>query len=78
MRRTTTNSVDHEILAFGRTWHGYGGGSDEDIYVAFGVDARTYFQRLGRILDSPIAVDLTPDERTAILDICRLRTGLTA
>ncbi|WP_259468035.1 hypothetical protein [Rhodococcus sp. SBT000017] len=41
MRRTTTHSVDHEILTFGRTWRGYGGGSDEDIYVAFGVDART-------------------------------------
>jgi hypothetical protein len=42
MRRTTTQSVDHEILAFGRTWQGYGGGSNEDIYVAFGVDGRNY------------------------------------
>ncbi|MDZ7914253.1 DUF3263 domain-containing protein [Rhodococcus sp. (in: high G+C Gram-positive bacteria)] len=73
MRRTTTHSVDHEILTFGRTWRGYGGGSDEDIYVAFGVDARTYFQRLRRILDSPVAEELSPDERAAIADICRLR-----
>ncbi|OZD01831.1 hypothetical protein CH275_18735 [Rhodococcus sp. 06-235-1A] len=73
MRRTTTHSVDHEILTFGRTWRGYGGGSDEDIYVAFGVDGRTYFQRLRRILDSPVAEDLSPDERAAILDICRTR-----
>ncbi|KAA0923463.1 DUF3263 domain-containing protein [Rhodococcus sp. IEGM 1401] len=75
MRRTTTHSVDHEILTFGRTWRGYGGGSDEDIYVAFGIDARTYFQRLRRILDSPVAEDLSPDERSAIADICRLRLG---
>ena len=73
MRRTTTHSVDHESLTYGRTWRGYGGGSDEDIYVAFGVDARTYFQRLRRILDSPVAEELSPDERAAIADICRLR-----
>ncbi|KQU47089.1 hypothetical protein ASG84_08135 [Rhodococcus sp. Leaf278] len=73
MRRTTTQSVDHEILTFGRTWQGYGGGSDEDIYVAFGVDARTYFERLRRILDSPVAEELSPDERSAILEICRAR-----
>ena len=73
MRRTSSQSVDHEILAFGRAWQGYGGGSDEDIYVAFGVDGRTYFQRLSRILDSPVAEDLSPDERAAILDICRTR-----
>ncbi|MFI8565670.1 DUF3263 domain-containing protein [Rhodococcus sp. NPDC078407] len=73
MRRTTTHSVDHEILTFGRTWRGYGGGSVEDIYVAFGVDVRTYFQRLRRILDSPVAEGLSPDERSAILDICRTR-----
>lgn len=73
MRRTTTQSVDHEILTFGRTWRMYGGGSDEDIYVAFGVNARTYFQRLRRILESPVAADLSLDERAAILDICRTR-----
>ena len=74
MRRTTTHSVDHEILTFGRTWHGYGGGSAEDIYVAFGVDPSTYFRRLERILESPVAHDLTVSERAAMLDICRHRT----
>lgn len=75
MRRTITHSVDHEILTFGRAWHGYGGGSDEDIYVAFGVDAQTYFQRLRRILDLPIAEDLACDERAAMLENCHRRIG---
>lgn len=73
MRRTTNNSVDDEILAFGRTWHGYGGGSDEDIYVAFGVDARTYFQRLRRILDSPLAAELPAATRSSIERVCTIR-----
>ncbi len=73
MRRTTTQSVDHEILTFGRTWQGYGGGSDEDIYVAFGVDARTYFQRLRRILDSPLAAELPAATRSDIERVCAVR-----
>ncbi|WP_232433530.1 DUF3263 domain-containing protein [Rhodococcus sp. AW25M09] len=65
--------MDHEILDFGRTWQGYGGGSDEDIYVAFGVDAPTYFQRLRRVLDTPLAAELPAATRIAIEQICTVR-----
>lgn len=73
MRRTTPNTLDHAILSFGRAWYGYGGGSDEDIYVEFGVDARTYFQRLRQVLASPAAAGLAEDVRAGIESTCRAR-----
>lgn len=73
MRQSESSSLDHAILAFGRSWYGYGGGSDEDIYVEFGIPARTYFERLQAVIDSPAARDIDGAVRDAIKSVCRNR-----
>lgn len=73
MRQPGSSSLDHAIVAFGRSWYGYGGGSDEDIYVEFGIPASTYFARLRTLIDSPIARDLDVSTRDGIRNVCAER-----
>ncbi|MDJ0395284.1 DUF3263 domain-containing protein [Rhodococcus sp. G-MC3] len=73
MRETAPNTVDEAILAFGRSWYGYGGGSDEDIYVAFGLGARSYFERLRRLLDEPASAALDETTREKMRAVCARR-----
>ncbi|MET0196633.1 MULTISPECIES: DUF3263 domain-containing protein [Nocardiaceae] len=73
MRNTTSNSVDDAILAFGRSWYGYGGGSDEDIYVHFGLPARSYFTRLSALLDGPAGKTLDDETRESMRAVCARR-----
>ena len=51
MREAAPSNLEESILAFGRSWYKYGGGSEEDIYVQFGLSARSYFERLAVLLD---------------------------
>lgn len=76
MRETVNNSLEESILAFGRSWHGYGGGSDEDIYVQFGLPARSYFERLARLLDGPVASTIDGDTREKMRAVCTRRLSL--
>ncbi|WP_072803771.1 DUF3263 domain-containing protein [Rhodococcoides yunnanense] len=70
MRETAPHSLDAAILTFARSWYGYGGGSAEDIYVEFGLPARTYFERLRQILDSPTAANVDEETRDAMRSVC--------
>lgn len=73
MRDTAPNTVDEAILTFGRSWYGYGGGSDEDIYVEFGLAARPYFERLRQLLDEPAAAALDEPTREKMRAVCARR-----
>jgi len=46
------------MLSFALQWQHYGGGSNEDIYVNFGLSPKQYFIRLLRILRSPTELDI--------------------
>ncbi|MFW0789563.1 DUF3263 domain-containing protein [Gordonia sp. CPCC 205333] len=39
-----------ELIDFARRWAPYGGGSDEDILVQFGISEHEYFRRLREAL----------------------------
>lgn len=73
MRETAPSGVDDAILAFARSWYGYGGGSDEDIYVEFGLPARAYFERLRTLLQGPAADSLDPQMRDEMRAVCMRR-----
>lgn len=64
-----------ELLQFGTLWAPYGGGSDEDIFVTFGVPSHIYFTRLAKLLAA--RPDLVPDESTrkVMLAVCNDRSG---
>lgn len=42
---------DTEILDFASTWVPFGGGTDEEIFINFGLGADEYFDRLIKILE---------------------------
>jgi Protein of unknown function (DUF3263) len=73
MRDTAPNSVDQAILTFGKTWSGYGGGSDEDIYIEFGLGAKSYFERLRGLLDGPGAAEFDETTRETMRAVCAYR-----
>lgn len=73
MRETVPNNLDQAILAFGQAWWRYGGGSDEDIYVEFGLSARSYFERLRVVLDGQAAASLDEQTRAQMQEICLRR-----
>lgn len=73
MRETAPNVVDEAILAFCRSWYEYGGGSDEDIYVEFGLPARTYFQRLTALLDGPAGTNIDDATLERMKAVCVAR-----
>ncbi len=76
MRETVPNSVEDSILAFGRSWHRYGGGSDEDIFVQFGMPARSYFERLAGLLDGPVGSSIDEPTRDKMRAVCTRRLSL--
>ena len=47
------------MLSFALQWQQYGGGSNEEIYVNFGLSPMQYFMRLLRILRSPTDLDMS-------------------
>lgn len=44
------SSTDRDVLRFADTWLVFGGGSEEDMMVQFGLDTRRYVSRLAEIL----------------------------
>ncbi|PBC43152.1 hypothetical protein CJ178_17555 [Rhodococcus sp. ACPA4] len=64
-----------ELIQFATLWAPYGGGSDEDIFVTFGVSSKVYFARLAKLLATHAS--LVPDEstRAEMLAVCDRRSG---
>lgn len=70
MRDAAPNSLDEALLAFAVSWREYGGGSDEDIYVEFGLPSQVYFERLMQVIDSPGAANLDDTTREKVRQVC--------
>lgn len=66
-----------EALAFAMKWRHWGGGDDEDIFVQFGLNTCQYFLRVRKLLSTPAAAALSPDEKAHLRQICftRLHDG---
>jgi hypothetical protein len=62
------------MLSFALQWQHYGGGSNEDIFVNFGLSPRQYFMRLLRILRSSTELDIGAISELNALCISRLDT----
>ncbi|MFW0794512.1 hypothetical protein AAFP30_11915 [Gordonia sp. CPCC 205515] len=56
------------MIDFALRWYRFGGGSDEDIFVRFGIDRLTYARRLLTALDDP-RITLDPVRRNALRDV---------
>ncbi|QHE70802.1 hypothetical protein GFS60_04393 [Rhodococcus sp. WAY2] len=75
----TITAVEPEkarILSFALQWQHYGGGSNEDIYVNFGLSPRQYFMRLLRILRGPTELEIRVISELNELCASRLGTEL--
>lgn len=48
--RTRSSKEAEDLIRFARTWAPYGGGSDEDILVQFGMTRSRFIDRLLRVL----------------------------
>ena len=73
MREAAPSNLEESILAFGRSWYKYGGGSEEDIYVQFGLSARSYFERLAVLLDRPAASGIDEPTLHTMRAVCATR-----
>ena len=68
--RADAHPREREIVAFAKVWVPYGGGSDADIFVTFGLTPEQYFIRLATFLGSPPAGELTSAQRRTIRKAC--------
>ena len=64
---------DAAMLEYAVRWRHWNGGSDEDIYVAFGINAPQYFQRVRRILTGPNRGTLDADVVAELMEVCNRR-----
>ncbi|MBM7415513.1 MULTISPECIES: DUF3263 domain-containing protein [Nocardiaceae] len=65
------------MIEFARRWLPYGGGSDEEILVTFGVPGYEFHERLARVVDSgdpTVTQALTAPEIAALRLQCRIRS----
>ena len=65
------------MIDYLRRWYQYGGGSDDDIFVTFGVSSRAFFSDLLALLDNWEGSALSARERTSMQKVCRARLWLT-
>lgn len=77
MRRMPNDWRSAEIVDFLRRWCDYGGGSDYDIFVQFGLSADVFFRRAARLLRNETRHDLPPSTIAAMQEVCRTRLGIT-
>ena len=75
--RADAHPREREIVAFAKVWAPYGGGSDADIFVTFGLTPEQYFIRLATFLGSPPAGELTSTQRRTIRRVCDQRLAHT-
>jgi len=64
------------MVDFVHRWYTYGGGSDFDIFVQFGVPADVFFRRVARLLGDEMQHDLAPATLAAMQQVCHVRLGL--
>ena len=69
----TTNTRDHDIIAFAQVWAPFGGGNAEDIFVRFGIPPRRYFARLAAILENSEPAGINPHQLRVMRDVCGAR-----
>ena len=62
--------VNRKILEFAKVWAPYGGAHHEDIFVAYGLTPRQYYQRLADLLPTVPSADLTPTQARLIHTQC--------
>ena len=62
-----------DIIDFARRWRHWGGGSESDIFVEFGLTSREYFQRLEALVNRGALANQPVEIRREIRDICRAR-----
>jgi hypothetical protein len=67
--------VGREILTFALQWRHWGGGDAEDIFVHFGLSPTRYFLRVRRLLSTPAARNLSPDEKADLRRLCAIRVN---
>jgi len=53
-------ALDQSILAFERQWWKHAGAKEQAIRAEFGLSAARYYQLLGVVIDSPLAVESDP------------------
>jgi hypothetical protein len=68
---------ERDIVAFAKVWAPYGGGSEADIFVTFGLTEDQYFTRLATLLGSSVADGLTLAQRRTIFSMCLQRLAHT-
>ncbi|MGW6335726.1 DUF3263 domain-containing protein [Nocardia rhamnosiphila] len=76
-RRTSEPPVERnrEIIEFALVWRHWGGGSDSDIFVEFGIPPREYFRRLESLIERGALANQPTGIVGQIIDICRTRRG---
>jgi hypothetical protein len=76
-RRPSTGSAHveraAEILEFALVWRHWGGGSDSDIFVEFGIFPREYFCRLEALIERGALAGQPTGIVRQIREICRAR-----
>nr|WP_296773480.1 hypothetical protein [Rhodococcus sp. (in: high G+C Gram-positive bacteria)] len=72
-----SGSAAADMVSFLRRWYQYGGGSDSDIFVTFGVSARHYFRSVHALLQSGSDETISERERNSMMRVCRARVWLT-
>ena len=71
-RTAPVGDEQHRMVTFALWWGPYGGGRADDIFVAFGVDTRTFFDRVAAAASAP-ETELSAVQRTELLALCRRR-----
>jgi hypothetical protein len=61
------------MVAFAKVWAPYGGGSQADIFVTFGLTVEQYFTRLAMLLGSSAAAGMSLTQHRTILQVCAQR-----
>lgn len=77
-RRLTPVVLDQsqaaEMLRFALRWLPFGGGSDSDIFVEFGIPASEFYRRLTVILKRRPPVELWVVDHRRLSEICTARS----
>lgn len=66
----------HEVamLRFAQHWTPFGGGSNDEIFIQFGITPRTYFERLIKLLSPDVTPKLSSIQRESMLQLAYGRT----
>lgn len=63
-----------EMLRFAMRWLPFGGGSEVDIFIEFGVTGSEFYRRLAVILRRRSTTELAPLEHRRLSEICAARS----